>query len=90
MRQPVDRNGKLAVAGSKVRIVSLSRSWIAELPQDEQVHILSMIGETFEVEQIDEYGQPWVRKSWPGPEEGMCRSHSLALEPHEMELVTNP
>ena len=46
-----------------------------------------MIGEVFEVEEIDEYGYPWVRKSWPNEAEGRCQSHSIALEPHEMELI---
>ena len=46
-----------------------------------------MIGEIFEIEQIDEYGQPWVRKSWSNEEEGTCQSHSIALEPSEMEVV---
>jgi hypothetical protein len=51
------------------------------------VDVLSMIGEIFEVEEIDEYGQPWIRKSWPNESEGKCHSHSIALEPYEMELV---
>lgn len=38
-----------------------------------------MIGEVFEVEEIDEYGQPWVRK----------RSHSVALAACEMEVVSD-
>ena len=46
-----------------------------------------MIGEVFEVEEIDEYGKPWIRKSWPDEEEGKCHSHSVALESNEMELV---
>jgi len=47
-----------------------------------------MIGETFEVEEIDEYGHPWVCKSWPNEAQGACRSHSIALEPHEVELLS--
>jgi hypothetical protein len=35
----------------------------------------------------DEYGHPWVRKSWPNEETGTCNSHSIALESQEMELV---
>jgi len=46
-----------------------------------------MIGEEFEIEEIDEYGHPWIRKSWPNEAEGTCNSHSIALEPHEMELI---
>jgi len=46
-----------------------------------------MIGEVFAIEEIDEYGHPWVRKSWPNNEEGKCHSHSIALESIEMELL---
>jgi hypothetical protein len=58
-----------------------------ELPPDEKQDVLSMIGEVFEVEEIDEHGYPWVRKSWPNEAEGTCHSHSIALESLEMELV---
>ncbi|WP_242041148.1 alpha/beta fold hydrolase [Leptolyngbya sp. FACHB-261] len=47
-----------------------------------------MVGEVFPVEEIDEYGQPWVSKSWLNEAEGTCRSHSMALEASEMEYVT--
>ena len=46
-----------------------------------------MLGETFEVEEIDEYGQPWVCKRWPNEADGTCVSHSVALEPREMLCV---
>lgn len=46
-----------------------------------------MIGEVFEVDEIDEFGHPWVQKSWPNQEEGKWHSHSIALEPHELEVV---
>lgn len=73
--------------GAKVRLLCLSGQWLDELPSDEKQDVLSMIGEVFEVEEIDEYGHPWVRKSWPNEEEGTCNSHSIALESQEMELV---
>ena len=73
--------------GSRVRLLSLSGNWLEELPHEEKQDVLSMIGEVFEVEEIDEYGHPWVRKSWPNETEGKCHSHSIALEPQEMELV---
>ena len=43
-----------------------------------------MIGEEFAIEEIDEYGQPWVCKRWLNEVEGTCQSHSIALEPREM------
>lgn len=84
---PRDKNGKPVHVGSRVRLLSLSGNWLEELPHEEKNDVLSMIGEIFEVEEIDEYGHPWVRKSWPNEAEGKCHSHSIALEPQEMELV---
>ena len=82
-----DKNGNIVLVGSRVRLLSLSGNWLAELPPDEKSSVLSMIGGVFEVEEIDEYGHPWVSKSWPDKQQETCRSHSIALEPHEVELV---
>lgn len=73
--------------GARVRVLSLSGGWLNDLPVDEKEDVLSMIGGVFEIEEIDEYGCPWVRKSWPNEQEGTCRSHSVALDAHEMELL---
>jgi len=86
--QAKDRNGKVIRVGARVRLLSLSGNWLDELPPDERPDVLSMIGETFGVEEIDEYGHPWVCKSWPNEAQGACRSHSIALEPHEVELLS--
>ena len=75
------------MVGSRVRIVSLSGDWFDNLPEDELLDVQSMIGDVFEVEEIDEYGNPWVRKAWPNEEEGTCTSHSIALASDEMEIV---
>jgi hypothetical protein len=85
--QPQDCNGRPVKLRAKVRLIKLSGKWLDELPLDEKQDVLSMIGEVFEVEEIDEHGHPWVRKSWSNEEEGRCHSHSIALEPQEMELV---
>ena len=87
MPQPTDRNGNIVGIGARVRLIGLSGTWLEELPRDEIGDVLSMIGEVFTVEEIDEYGYPWIRKSWPNEQEGTCHSHSIALEPEEMELV---
>ncbi len=68
-------------------MLSLSGDWYEKLPQGERTLVDSMIEEVFEVEEIDEYGQPWVCKRWPNESEGTCESHSLALEPSEMRCV---
>jgi hypothetical protein len=87
VQSPKDRNGNAVQIGVRVRVLSLSGKWMEDLPHDEKDRVLSMIGEVFEIEEIDEYGQPWVGKSWPNEEEGTCQSHSVALDPHEMEVV---
>ena len=84
---PTDRNGNSVSVGTRVRLLSLSGQWLSNLPADEKQRVLSMIGEVFEVEEIDEYGYPWVRKSWPNETQDRCQSHSIALKAHEMELV---
>jgi hypothetical protein len=82
--RPIDCNGVTVHVGSRVRVLSLSGEWYEKLPADERALVDSMIGEVFEVEEIDEYGQPWVCKRWPDEAAGTCQSHSIALEPQEM------
>lgn len=84
--RPRDRNGNLVNVGARVRLITLSGKWLDELPADEKGDVLSMIGEVFEVEEVDEHGHAWIRKSWPNEEQGTCHSHSIALEAEEMEL----
>ena len=44
-----------------------------------------MVGETFEVYEVDEWGGAWVEKWWhESDDEGS--SHSVGLSPSEMEL----
>lgn len=76
--------------GSRVRVLSLSGQWFDALPNDERTEVASMIGEIFEVDDIDEYGQPWVSKHWPDLAEGTCHGHTVALEAHEMQIVSEP
>ncbi len=88
-RHPVDCNGVSVGIGSRVRVLSLSGSWYDRLPEDERLRVDSMIGQEFDVEEIDEYGQPWVCKRWPNEEAGTCQSHSIALEPREMLWISD-
>ena len=90
MQSPKDKHGNAVCVGARVRVLSLSGEWLNDLPQDEKGNVLSMIGEVFEIEEIDEYGQPWVRKSWPNERDSSCQSHSVALAPHEIERVAAP
>ena len=89
MSEPKDKYGRLVAVGSQVRILELSPSFLASLPPDEIDDVRSMIGEVFEVYEIDEYGSSWVMKEWNFPESGQCNSHSLTLDANEMELLVN-
>ena len=82
---PKDRHGKDVDLGARVRLVSLDPKFIDSLPEDEKDDVCSMIGEVFEVYEIDEYGQPWIEKEWRVADDQTI-SHSLSLASHEMEL----
>jgi hypothetical protein len=45
-----------------------------------------MVGQVFEVYEIDEWGQAWVQTFWDPPR-GECWGHSLGLDPDEMEVA---
>jgi hypothetical protein len=84
---PVDRNGRAVKVGSRVRIVRLADSLLKSLPGAEVKDLSSMIGEVFEVTEIDQYGHPWVGKGWHSADGEEYRQHAIALEAAEMELV---
>jgi hypothetical protein len=46
-----------------------------------------MVGEVFEVYEIDEYGAAWVEKAWLNESGDYSHGDSLALDAHEMEVV---
>jgi hypothetical protein len=85
MDLPKDRNGKPVTVGARVRLVTLSGTWVEDLPQEERVDVASMIGAVFTVE-IDEDGDVWVERRWDDGG-GISHGHSIRLDPHEMELV---
>ncbi len=85
--EPVDCNGRRVAVGSLVRVLSLAGDWFDQLPGDEQARVASMVGEVFPIEEVDDYGSPWVCKNWPNEAAGTHMSHSVALAPHEMEYV---
>ena len=72
--------------GCRVRVVTIPESVVRPLSPDDRADLLSMLGEAFEVDEIDEWGQAWVRKHWPAWDGGH-RYHSLGLASHEMERV---
>jgi hypothetical protein len=47
-----------------------------------------MLGESFEVYEIDEWGAAWVQKWWDEKDE-KSMSHSLGLRPKEMQVAAD-
>ena len=77
MKQVPDRNGKKVLVDSRVRVVAIAAFLERDLPPEEWECVRSMLGEVFEIYEIDEWGGAWVQ----------YQSHSLSLESDEMELV---
>ena len=48
-----------------------------------------MLGEVFTVYEVDRWGQAWVEKWWREGEEHST-SHSLGLDPADMEVEHEP
>jgi len=77
VKQVPDRNGKKVLVGSRVPVVAIAAFLERDLPPEEWECVRSMLGEVFEIYEIDEWGGAWVQ----------YQSHSLSLESDEMELV---
>jgi hypothetical protein len=76
-KQVLDCHGKPVLVGSRVRVVAIAAFLERDLPPEEWESVRSMLGEVFEVYEIDEWGGAWVQ----------YQSHSLSLASDEMELV---
>lgn len=83
---PSDRRGRPVNVGTRVRVLEIAAFLKRDLPPDEWQELETMLGEVFEVYEIDEYGSAWVEKVWDDGD-GRIHSHSLALASHEMEVV---
>ncbi len=81
-----DRNGNIVKEGSNVKVVAIDPSVINKLNEKEKVNVNSMLGQVFEVEEIDNYGSAWVTKWWKS-KESESFSHSLGLSSSEIELT---
>jgi len=77
VKQVPDRNGKKVLVDSRVRVVAIAAFLERDLPPEEWKCVRSMLGEVFEIYEIDEWVGAWVQN----------QSHSLSLESDEMELV---
>ena len=81
----VDRKGAPVNVGTRVRVLEIAAFLKRDLPPEEVTALGTMVGEVFEVYEIDEHGAAWVEKVWNGP--NGRHSHSLALDAHEMEVA---
>ena len=92
----VDAHGRPVRLRDRVRVLSLSGPWLDTLTDLEKTRVLSMVGQVFPVEDIDQHGHPWVSLSGydaargRGKGRGRYWSHSVALMPSEMEWVLTP
>jgi hypothetical protein len=82
-----DCNGNPVVLGARVRLLGLSGKWLDALPNDERERIRSMIGETFRIDEIDDFGSPWITKEFVADGSRHVLSHSIALATDEMLVV---
>jgi hypothetical protein len=88
MSQTKDRNGLLVQTGTVVRVLQVRPSVLGPLSQEEALRVKSLVGEALSVYEVDEWGSAWVEKWW-SEGNGKSASHSLALSPDEMEVVSN-
>lgn len=80
-----DRTGRPVRMGTRVRLLHIAPFLKRDLPVDEVHELEAMVGEVFDVYEVDEDGRAWIEKEWRDGD-GL-RSHSLALASHEMEVV---
>ena len=83
----VDRLGQTVAIGTRVRVLEVSPYLKDRVPVDEGQRLETMVGEVFDVYEIDEYGWAWVEK-WFESGENVRYSHCLALAANEMEVVS--
>ncbi|MFW3173661.1 hypothetical protein EX530_02900 [Xanthomonas phaseoli] len=81
-----DSRGLVVRVGTHVHVLHLHHSTVRRLPQLERDRLFSMVGDTFEVYEVDRWGQAWVEKQWHLRED-LVDSHSLGLEPQQMLAV---
>lgn len=80
--RPKDIHGRCVRLGARLRVLRISPWLLARLDAQEKRRVRSMVGQVFAVDEIDEWGRPWVVKWFPWD---TC--HSIALDASEMELV---
>jgi hypothetical protein len=84
-QEVLDKKGRTVSVGARVRVLSIP-PFDPDLGEDEVARVNSMLGEEFEVYDVDAYGRAWVEKWWHTGSDS-ATSHSLALESNDMERV---
>lgn len=80
-----DVNGVEVAIDSNVKVLSLNPADFGHLEEKELLEVMSMVGETLKVYEVDDYGQAWVTKEWWLSESDVM-SHSVGLSSHEMAV----
>ena len=81
----LDKNGRVVTVGTRVRVLSIP-ALDPEMERSEVDRVNSMLGEEFEVYEVDAYGRAWVEKWWYIGTD-ISTSHSLGLESNDMERI---
>src|SRR5258708_22497388 len=87
VRSATDRNGRTVGVGTRVRVLEVTQALRESVSPDEWDELQTMVGQVFEVYEIDEYDSAWVEKQWLTENGEYSHGHFLALDPHEMEVV---
>lgn len=80
-----DRFGNIVRVGTVVRVLAIAPFLPDELDPESEERVLSMLNTALPVYEVDQWGRAWVEKWWH-EDDSHATSHSLALEPDEMEV----
>lgn len=81
----VDAHGSPVTAGTRVRVLAIDGSLLAELEPQARERVRSMRGQCLKVYEVDCHGCAWVEQWWQESEDE-ATSHSLALQSPQMEI----
>lgn len=82
-----DINGTPVYVGTRIRVLRISNSVLAQLSEADAEATRAMEGAVLKVNEIDEFGGAWVEDSWQAAD-GTVVTHSLGLGPGQMEVVS--
>lgn len=86
LAQVKDINGQVVGLGDKVKYLCAEGAWFERLPVTEKSRILEMVGKVYVINEVDEYGAPWIEAEWEYAP-GYIEIHRISLASHEMVVV---